>query len=128
MLRGYNSDGTHYQDFQIPDTSSVNSDSSYDILTTRAYTTRTVNQSSGTAAGLVSGAGIFLVTVRDSGDDSHYWCGIIFHANNSSNPVATTIAQTSGFGFSWGNSIGTCVFSGATGNYQIKAVLLSKLD
>ena len=35
VLRGFNTDGTHYNGFRIPDTSTVTVDADYDILTTK---------------------------------------------------------------------------------------------
>lgn len=83
------------------------------------------DQASGTLVGLVGGRGTWLVTVLDSGDDTKYYVGVIFHPNNSTAPVGTTLANT-GISFSYGNSLGTCIFTGATGNYIAKAVKLTE--
>ena len=75
--------------------------------------------------GLVNGRGTWLVTALDSGDASKYYVGLIFHQDNNTNPVNTTLVNN-GLNYSWGNTIGTCVFQGATGNYIVKAVKLTE--
>ena len=82
------------------------------------------DQSSATLTGFVNGRGTWLVTMLDSGDASKYYVGLIFHQDNSTAPVNVTLANN-GLNFSWGNSIGTCVMTGATGNYIAKAIKLT---
>ena len=56
----------------------------------------------------------------DSADAAKYWIGTI-NKKSGENPVVATIANAT-IGAPWGNTIGTIVFSGATGNYVAQGI------
>ncbi len=121
----YNADATHYEQYRLPELNDgLTSNPGYDILTTKDYPIERKDQASATLTGFVNGRGTWLVTMLDSGDASKYYVGLIFHQDNSTAPVNVTLANN-GLNFSWGNSIGTCVMTGATGNYVAKAIKLT---
>ena len=121
VLRTWNSTGTYYADYQLPDDSANDGFRAYNILTSKDFKYSSVNQSSGTLVGFVgSGAGVWIVSVYDSADAAKYWIGTI-NKKSGENPVVTTIANAT-IGAPWGNTIGTIVFSGATGNYVAQGI------
>lgn len=121
VLRTWNSTGTYYADYQLPDDSANDGFRAYNILTSKDFKYNSVNQSSGTLVGFVgSGAGVWIVSVYDSADAAKYWIGTI-SKKSGANPVVTTIANAT-IGAPWGNTIGTIVFSGATGNYVAQGI------
>lgn len=121
ILRTWNSTGTYYADYQLPDDSANDGFRAYNILTSKDFNYRSANQSSGTLGGFVgSGAGVWIVSVYDSADAAKYWIGTI-SKKSGANPVVTTIANAT-IGAPWGNTIGTIVFSGATGNYVAQGI------
>ena len=91
-------------------------------LTNLGYANTSYDQASGTLVGALSSAGVWLVPVYDSADVSKYWTGIASKASGA-NPAFATIANNS-ISAPWGNTIGTVVFSGATGNYVARCVKL----
>lgn len=121
ILRTWNSTGTYYADYQLPDDSANDGFRSYNILTSKDFKYSSVNQTSGTLTGFVgSGAGVWIVSVYDSADAAKYWIGTI-NKKSGENPVVATIANAT-ISAPWGNTIGTIVFSGATGNYVAQGI------
>ena len=121
VLRTWNSTGTYYADYQLPDDSANDGFRAYNILTSKNFKYNSANQSSGTLAGFVgSDAGVWIVSVYDSADAAKYWIGTI-NKKSGENPVVATIANAT-IGAPWGNTIGTIVFSGATGNYVAQGI------
>lgn len=121
ILRTWDSTGTYYVDYNLPDDSNNNANQARYFLTTKDFNYRSANQSSGTLAGFVgSDAGVWIVSVYDSADAAKYWIGTI-SKKSGANPVVTTIANAT-IGAPWGNTIGTIVFSGATGNYVAQGI------
>ena len=121
ILRTWDSTGTYYVDYNLPDDSNNNANQARYFLTTKDFNYRSANQSSGTLAGFVgSDAGVWIVSVYDSADAAKYWIGTI-NKKSGENPVVTTIANAT-IGAPWGNTIGTIVFSGATGNYVAQGI------
>lgn len=125
ILRTWDSTGTYYVDYNLPDDSNNTANRVRYLLTTKEFPYTSKDQSSATMTGLVNGRGTWLVTALDGGDASKYYVGLIFHQDNNTNPVNTTLVNN-GLNYSWGNTIGTCVFAGATGNYIVKAVKLTE--
>lgn len=91
-------------------------------LTNLGYANTSYNQASGTLAGALSSAGVWLITVHDSANFANYWTGIGNRVSGA-NPTFVTIANN-GINSPYGNTIGTVVFSGATGNYVARCVKL----
>lgn len=139
----FKADNTHYDLFRMPTTNtSETSNGTYDILSSKSpvtvehggtgannasgalknlgYANTSYDQTSGTLVGALSQNGVWLVAVHDSADFANYWTGIINKVSGA-NPVPTTIANNN-IGAPWGNTIGTIVFSGASGNYVAKCV------
>ena len=91
-------------------------------LTNLGYANTSFNQAGGTLAGALSSPGVWLVTVHDSANLANYWTGIGNRVSGA-NPTFVTIANN-GISAPYGNTIGTVVFSGATGNYVARCVKL----
>ena len=123
MIRTWNSTGTKYTDYCLPDDSDNDADRARYFLTTKDFDFVNYSGTSGTAPGVVkSGAGIWLVSAYDSDDPSKYWVGIV-DKKASTNPAVTKLANNT-ITCSGGNTIGTLIFSGGN-SYIVKTLKIA---
>lgn len=122
-IRTWNTAGTYYVDYGLPDDSDNDASRARYFLTTKDFDFVNYSGTSGTMAGLVkSGNGIWLVSVYDNSDASKYWVGIVVK-KTSANPIVQLLKNAS-ITCSGGNTIGTMVFSGGS-NYVAKALKIA---
>lgn len=122
-IRTWNTAGTYYVDYGLPDDSDNDASRARYFLTTKDFDFVSYSGTSGTMPGLVkSGDGIWLVSVYDSSDASKYWVGIAVK-KTSANPIVQLLKNAS-ITCSGGNTIGTMVFSGGS-NYVAKALKIA---
>lgn len=76
------------------------------------------NSSTGTVPGAVPGIGVWQITATDS-DSTHVYIGIL--QRSSSGVTQISALASSGITFSGGNTVGTIVLSGTTGNVTVKS-------
>lgn len=123
MIRTWNSTGTKYTDYCLPDDSDNDADRARYFLTTKDFDFVNYSGTSGTAPGVVkSGAGIWLVSAYDSNDPSKYWVGIVVK-RGSTNPTVTKLVNST-ITCSGGNTIGTLIFSGGN-SYTVKTLKIA---
>lgn len=73
VLRGFNTDGTHYNGFRIPDTSAVTVNADYDILTTKAPVSVAQGGTGATnATDALKALGLGYTLIRETQNDLQY--------------------------------------------------------